>query len=208
MKQSLAIIFSLGLLHYSVHGAPNIFSSILTTSADYLNEKINKTAEAVGQVISLINGTVQLGTSLTSSGTYMGTSTGKAGISSVATFGEEVMSEVVQFADKALDFVSNVTGIIPVVGEVVGEVAGIGKWSLDLVQSVAKNVLNLTESYGKASLTAVNTATQLTTGAIGGVAHVGAAGGKQGVQAVADLITSSITKVVQAITGTLKLLML
>nr|BBA30645.1 Pc61, similar to salivary secreted protein [Panstrongylus chinai] len=202
MKQSIAIIFSLGLLHYVAHGAPYILNSLLSTSSDYLNEKINKTAKAVGQVISLTNGTTQLGTSLTSSGTYMATSTAKAGLSSATTFGKEAMSETVIYSDKGLDFVSNITGSIPVVGEQIEQITGIGKLSLDLGQSTGKDVLDLTESYGKAGLTTINTGTQLTTGAIGGIAHGGAELGKQGTQAAANLITSGITRGVQAITGT------
>nr|ABR27926.1 salivary secreted protein [Triatoma infestans] len=194
MKHSITIVFSLGLLHYAAHGAPNIFGSFLTSAAEYVSGKINKTAEAVGQVISLVNGTAQLGTSLTGSAAYMGTSTAKAGLSSVASLGNEVVSGVVNVADKGLGFVSNLSEKIPVVGVPIKEVAGVGRVTIDLLPSVTKDVLNLTESIGKGALTATNTAAQLTTGTVGAATHGGAAGGKYAVQAAADLITGAITR--------------
>lgn len=103
MKDSLkTVIFSIVLVHSVVNGAPNIFTTGLSYVANYTQEKISKTGQAIGQVFSLVNGTAQLPIGVTSQAAYMTTSTGKAAVTSTALFGQEVVSETVDLSNKIL----------------------------------------------------------------------------------------------------------
>ncbi|XP_073982702.1 uncharacterized protein [Rhodnius prolixus] len=202
MKDSLkTVIFSIVLVHSVVNGAPNIFTTGLSYVANYTQEKISKTGQAIGQVFSLVNGTAQLPIGVTSQAAYMTTSTGKAAVTSTALFGQEVVSETVDLSNKILDLINTIIGSIPIVGSATNIVTAATKWTLDAGQTVSLNLFNGTESIGRAVLTGTNTVAQITTGIVGGAVDVIANIGGKVANAISSLINSGIGTGLQYIPG-------
>nr|QHB21513.1 venom hemolysin-like protein 6 [Platymeris rhadamanthus] len=199
MRQLLVVLFSFALVHRIVLGAPkpSIFS-FLSSGANLLKDRIEKSATALGQVMNVGNQATQLGTKLTGKATYMGTSIGKMGVSSATTLGESALNGGVAIANKGLDFINSFGGNIPLLGAKVQLGTGMGKWGLSLGQSLGQNVLDLTNSLGHGGLSAANTAVQLTTGSVGGLASAGFGLGKKGIDAGAKAMTNAIDAGVQS----------
>nr|ATU82693.1 venom hemolysin-like protein 8 [Pristhesancus plagipennis] len=203
MKLLISVLFVVvAIVQHGVQAAPKpFFSSIISGGANFIKNQVEKGTDAFGKAMTLGNDVAQLGSNLASKASFMGSSIGKIGLSSLTTLGDQALNEGVDVAGKGLDFLKTVTGNIPILGTKVQIGADLGKLGLNLGHAAGKNVLDMVNSVGTGSLSAVNTAAQITTGGVGNVAGLGFGLSKKGAEAGANIITSTIDKGVNSLLG-------